>query len=439
MIKIGRGRDKKPRKRKMLSNAGSVALNAGNTGLAAAGTLGVAGLIASPQNAALQGRLARAGLVGGAGYGLYQGIKKLKSKKNTNYSQSINKMGNIARFETPVLNSVEPAEYHKHLFDTAVAQIGEAFEAGELTEQEAIALEINAIRELRDRLSDENIDFICEEMGYDPEEIAEYLDSQGDEEEEYDEEEYEDGDYSSGANLAEFQSGNAFGYNLQTLLLEDGYDDIEEGAIALSSALGVSGEEAAGLLTGDYVPTEETIALLEEIFELDEDQAEALASSAYEAWEESGLVEEGDEEDDDEDSEANYRLYQAESKIAEFQTREELRTSLAELELVAQQGLQEWWLPPAAYRAIMGNDSTDQQRIASFSAACQEDGVELGDRLYAMQFAIACFREAGPLYGNQIIEEELSMTPEEAKFEASVETQAQRNHRRRMQNNPLPQ
>jgi hypothetical protein len=65
--------------------------------------------------------------------------------------------------------------------------------------------------------------------------------------------------------------------------------------------------------------------------------------------------------------------------------------------------------------------------------------VELGDRLYAMQFAIACFREAGPLYGNQIIEEELSMTPEEAKFEASVETQAQRNHRRRMQNNPLPQ
>lgn len=347
-------------------------------------------------------------------------------------------MGNIAKFRNTEANTVEPAEYHKHLFDTARAQIEEAFNAGELTEQEAIALEVNAIGELRDRLSDENIDFICEELGYDPEEIAEYLDGEEYEGDEEDEDEYEDGDYSSGTKLAEFQSGNAFGYNLQTLLLEDGYEDVTSGAAALSSALGVTGEEAAGLLTGDYVPTEETIALLEEIFELDEDQAEALASSAYEAWEESGLLEE-DEEDGDEDNEANYRLHQAESQIAKFETRELLRDSLAELEIVAQQGLQEWWLPPAAYRAIMGNDSTEQQRIASFSAACEEDGVELGDRLYAMQFAIACFREAGPLYGNQIIEEELSMTPEEAKFEASVETQAQRNHRRRMQNNPLPQ
>jgi hypothetical protein len=433
----GRGRDKKPRKRKMLANAGSVALNAGNTGLATAGTLGVAGLIASPQNAALQGRLARAGLLAGAGYGAYQGIKKLKSKKNTNYSQSINKMGNIAKFRNTEVNTVEPAKYHKHLFDAARAQIEEAFNAGELTEQEAIALEINAIGELRDRLSDENIDYLCEELGYNPEEVANYLDAQEYEDDEEDDEEDEEANYSRGTKLAEFQSGNAFGYNLQTLLLEDGYEDVTSGAAALSNALGVTGEEAAGLLTGDYVPTEETIALLEEIFELDEDQAEALASSAYEAWEESGLLEEDDEED--EDNEANYRLHQAESQIAEFQTRELLRDSLAELEIVAQQGLQEWWLPPAAYRAIMGNDSTEQQRIASFSAACEEDGVELGDRLYAMQFAIACFREAGPLYGNQIIEEQLSKTPDEAKFEASVETQAQRNHRRRMQNNPLPQ
>ena len=355
-------------------------------------------------------------------------------------------MGNIARFRNSEVNTVEPAEYHKHLFDTARAQIEEAFNAGELTEQQAIALEVNAIGELRDRLSDENIDYLCEELGYDPEEVANYLDAQEYEDDEYEDDEdeddeddeYEEAIYSRGTKLAQFQSGNAFGYNLQQLLLEDGYKDIESGAAGLSSALGLTGEEAAGLLTGDYVPTEEAIALLEEIFELDEGQANALASSAYEAWEEAGLTEDDDEEDE-EDNEANYRLHQAEAKLAEFSTRETLRDTLAELDLVAQQGVQEWWLPPAAYRAIMGNDATEQQRIASFSAACNEDGVELGDRLYAMQFAIACFREAGPLYGNQVIEEELSMTPQEAQFTAAVETQAQRNHRRQMQNNPLPQ
>lgn len=357
-------------------------------------------------------------------------------------------MGNIARFETPVLNSVPPAEYHKGLFDEAIAEIQEAFDAGELSQEEAIALEVNAIGELRDRLSDENIDYLCEELGYDPQEVANYLDTQeyeDEEDEEDDDDEYEEAIYSRGTNLAEFQSGNAFGYNLQNLLLNDGYDDIESGAIALSEALGIEDEEAIGLLTGDFVPSEELVAVLEEIFELDEEQSDALISSAYEAMEEAGggddeeYDDEEYDEEDEEESEANYRLYQAEAQLAEFSTRETLRDTLAELDLVAQQGVQEWWLPPAAYRAIMGNDATEQQRIASFSAACDDDGVELGERLYAMQFAIACFREAGPLYGNQVIEEELSMTPQEAQFTAAVETQAQRNHRRRMQNNPLPQ
>jgi hypothetical protein len=199
------------------------------------------------------------------------------------------------------------AEYHKHLFDTAVAQIEEAFNAGELTEQEAIALEINAIGELRDRLSDEKIDYICEELGYDPEEVANYLDAEEYEhDEEDDDDEYEEVNYSSGTNLADFQAGNAFGFHLTTLLLGKGYKDIESDMVEFTSVLGLTGEEVAGLITGDYVPTEETVAKLAEFFQLDDDQIDALASSAYEAWEEAGyeIEETGllhDEEKEDSD------------------------------------------------------------------------------------------------------------------------------------------
>lgn len=74
---FGRGPDRKPRRKRLTQ----IGLRAANTGLATAGTLGVVGLIASPQNAVLQGRLARAGLLAGAGYGAYQGIKATRKKK----------------------------------------------------------------------------------------------------------------------------------------------------------------------------------------------------------------------------------------------------------------------------------------------------------------------------------------------------------------------
>lgn len=77
---FGRGPDRKPR-RKRLNQIGSVGLKAANAGLATASTLSLVGLLARPNNAALQGRLARAGLLAGAGYGAYQGIKAVRKKK----------------------------------------------------------------------------------------------------------------------------------------------------------------------------------------------------------------------------------------------------------------------------------------------------------------------------------------------------------------------
>lgn len=84
LARFGRGKDRLPRKRRLkqkLLQAGEISGNTVMQGLTGAGLLGTAGLLASPSNAVLQGKLARAGLALGTGYGIYEGVKTLRQKK----------------------------------------------------------------------------------------------------------------------------------------------------------------------------------------------------------------------------------------------------------------------------------------------------------------------------------------------------------------------
>lgn len=77
-----RGKDKRPRKKKgFLSNAAAVGGGALSTGISTGGTGALVGLITRPNAAVYQARLAGGAALLGAGYGGYQGYRKLKQQR----------------------------------------------------------------------------------------------------------------------------------------------------------------------------------------------------------------------------------------------------------------------------------------------------------------------------------------------------------------------
>lgn len=210
-------------------------------------------------------------------------------------------------------------------------------------------------------------------------------------EEDYDDE--EEGDDEDTVLIEDFISeglvGNRFGGAILELAETAGYETVDDIVIDLATSTGNTVQDTLGLLTGETVPDESLAVLTANLFELDEDTATDLLSAAYEAG---GIEvdEDDDEEYEDEDEDANYSALNA--RIAEFETKEVIRDSLANLEIRAKESM-----PPAAIRVLFGtgNFNTESDRIAAFSKMASLEGVDVATELYAISKTIEVFENLG--------------------------------------------
>lgn len=209
-------------------------------------------------------------------------------------------------------------------------------------------------------------------------------------EEDYDDE--EEGDGEDTVLIEDFISeglvGNRFGGAILELAEAAGYETVDDIVIDLANATDNSVQDTLGLITGETVPDENLAIYTANLFALDEDTATDLLSAAYEAG---GIeVEEDDEEYEDEDEDANYSALNA--RIAEFETKEVIRDSLANLEIRAKESM-----PPAAIRVLFGtgNFNTESDRVAAFSKMASLEGVDVATELYAISKTIEVFENLG--------------------------------------------
>lgn len=210
-------------------------------------------------------------------------------------------------------------------------------------------------------------------------------------EEDYDDE--EEGDDEDTVLIEDFISeglvGNRFGGAILELAEAAGYETVDDIVIDLATSTGNTIQDTLGLITGETVPDESLAVLTANLFELDEDTATDLLSAAYEAG---GVeVDEDDDEDyEDNEEDANYSALNA--RIAEFETKEVIRDSLANLEIRAKESM-----PPAAIRVLFGtgNFSTESDRVAAFSKMASLEGVDIATELYAISKTIEVFENLG--------------------------------------------
>lgn len=84
LARFGRGRDKVPRKKRIIhatKTALGIGAGAALAGVGLAGALPTVGLIARHNDSALQRRLALTGLAVGSAYGAYKGIQRARRNK----------------------------------------------------------------------------------------------------------------------------------------------------------------------------------------------------------------------------------------------------------------------------------------------------------------------------------------------------------------------
>jgi hypothetical protein len=335
---------------------------------------------------------------------------------------------NIANFGAMTLE--QHVDYIDDLSEEVLDRIDESLEAGELTEAEAVELVEDLEDEYDDRL--EEI-----EAAYEDGEIVS-------EEESYDDDD-EDADYSGGIDLATFAATavSPIAQSILEIAADAGYEDVEELALDMAEALGISDGEAAGLLTGEFVPDEEMAGAIAEAFELDDESGEIFVGIAEETLD----AIESDEDDDDEEEgeEQGFSRYEAsriselETQIAEFQATSEINSTLLNLERRARLGMENGWLPPVVGEMLFGNFELDEDRVAAFSQVCQGNQVTPETELYSLDKALDVFEQLGPIWAQfgAIVDAPLSQS--EVENQQSVNAQARRNHELRKQRMGLAQ
>ena len=185
--------------------------------------------------------------------------------------------------------------------------------------------------------------------------------------------------------------GNRFGGAILELAEAAGYETVDDIVFDLANATSNTVEDTLGLITGATVPDQDLAIYTANLFELDEDTALDLVGAAIEAG---GIeVDEGDYDDTEEyedEEDAEYSSLNA--RIAEFETKELIRDSLATLEARAKDVM-----PPAALRLLFGtgNFNTESDRIAAFSSIANRSGVDIDTELYAMSKTIELFENLG--------------------------------------------
>jgi hypothetical protein len=193
---------------------------------------------------------------------------------------------------------------------------------------------------------------------------------------------------------AEFSAGNSLGATLLEIGDELGYEDPEEYISDLADELGLTPEEAYGMIVTDEEPDEElSYDVLNALGLIDEEDEELDVEDEY------------DEEDDDEYEEdtvgdASYSAYdprvdQLENQIAEFQAANALKDVLHKLDVKANELIEQGDLPPVARDILFGAFDSEDDRIAAFSQVAESNGNNLNEELVKIQGALELFERMG--------------------------------------------
>lgn len=284
---------------------------------------------------------------------------------------------------------------YTELYSETIDSLEEAYENGEVNENEFISLKTQTLAELEEALA--------ELRGLTQENLETYNDNENQE-------------YSMNNNYANFSTASAYLVPAVMDLIDNHYEDRNEAFSDIMEATGIEEDDLEGFLTGQLEASPEFIDILNGLFEetaTDTDSALGLqlmgaldrGDTTEDELEDSEDEEEYyDNEEDEEvestDAEAVYsyidpRVQELESKMADFELNSELKTRLQEVADFAQQGIQERWLSKAKYDLLLGSFDREEDRVAAFSQTAESNNVDLSTQLYAVLFALKADEECG--------------------------------------------
>lgn len=284
---------------------------------------------------------------------------------------------------------------YTELYSETIDSLEEAYENGEVNENEFISLKTQTLAELEEALA--------ELRGLTQENLETYNDNENQE-------------YSMNNNYANFSTASAYLVPAVMDLIDNHYEDRNEAFSDIMEATGIEEDDLEGFLTGQLEASPEFIDILNGLFEetaTDTDSALGLqlmgaldrGDTTEDELEDSEDEEEYyDNEEDEEvkstDAEAVYsyidpRVQELESKMADFELNSELKTRLQEVADFAQQGIQERWLSKAKYDLLLGSFDREEDRVAVFSQTAESNNVDLSTQLYAVLFALKADEECG--------------------------------------------
>ncbi len=312
-----------------------------------------------------------------------------------------------ANFKTATVEQQQeaPADEVYLAFQETLERIQDGFDKGDLSEEEADQLEAQALADYQD--------ILAEELGIEVDE------------EEYDDEEGE-GDYADGTPLATFSAGTQLGAAVLELGEAEGYDTVEALVDDLSTATGFDPDDLAALISGeitvdDFEDPELAAHTLAQAFSTTASDEDAYDGFMQMAAEEAGYDVDSEEEADGVDYsryrlelDREARLNSLEANFAQAQFESAVQQELMELTREADLGFQEGWLPPAAYKSIIGEFEMDSDRFAAFSSVCTQNEVSPEVELYAMRKQLEAFRRVGPMVQfGRVVQEDLSPDEEQ--------------------------
>jgi hypothetical protein len=218
-------------------------------------------------------------------------------------------------------------------------------------------------------------------------------------------------EYEQETEVAEFSAGNSLGATLLEVGEQLGYEDPEEYIVDLADELGLTPEEAYGMIVTDEEPDEELAYDVLDVLGLIEDEDE-------DEYEVDGEYDEEYEEDADEvPGNASYSAYdprvdELEAQVAEFQAANALKDVLHKLDVRAQQLIESGDMPPVAYEVMFSSFDSEDDRVAMFSQLAEANGNNINEELVKMQGIIELFERMGlgemGMFNELIQEEALS-------------------------------
>ncbi|GAA6622913.1 hypothetical protein [Scytonema sp. NUACC26] len=286
------------------------------------------------------------------------------------------------------MDTKEALQYNADLLAETIENFEKMFDAGQIDEEKLEAYTAQTYAEYQAR--------VAEILGVETQEV-------------------EDVEYSDGGDYAEFSVGSQYGAALLELGEANGFDDVEEWCLALSEATGYDPNDILDVITGEIEPSDELSLDVAEALELDENDQATLLVYGIEArgedlddYLDEAESENEEESDESDENDADYsRVSQLEAEIAEFKATGIVKDELADIESRAWSLVDEGRVPPNVVEKLLGNFSTDSDRIAAFSTVCHKNSVDAATELYAMNKVLRVL-ETMPVvanFGYQALEE----------------------------------